>query len=93
METKKQKIEQIQNLKDMKNKYLNRKVEFWISGYPNSLYTYFSDGNLQENKNIIIVGGKKNKLVDLLLDTAINYLEQELKEKINEKNKNNNTLY
>ena len=80
METKEQKIEQIQNLKDMKNKYLNRKVEFWISGYTHSLNTHFSDDNLQENKNTILVGGKKNKLVDLLLDTAINYLEQELKE-------------
>ena len=79
METKKQKIEQIQNLKDMKNKYLNRKVEFWISGYTHSLNTHFSDDNLQENEKCIIVGGKKNKLVDLLLDTAINYLEQQLK--------------
>ena len=80
METKEQKIEQIQKLKDMKNKYVNRKVEFWISGYIHSLNTRFSDDNLQENKNTIILGGKKNKLVDLLLDTAINYLEQELKE-------------
>ena len=80
METKEQKIEQIQNLKDMKNKYLNRKVEFWISGYTHSLNTCFSDDNLQENKNTILVGGKKNKLIDLLLDTAINYLEKEIKE-------------
>lgn len=80
METKEQKIEQIQNLKDMKNKYLNRKVEFWISGYTHSLNTTFSDYNLQENKNCILVGGKKNKLVDLLLETAINYLEKEIKE-------------
>lgn len=80
MENKEQKIEQIQNLKDIRNKYLNRKVEFWISGYTHSLNTLFSDDNLQENKNTIIVGGKKNKLVDLLLDTAINYLEQQLKE-------------
>lgn len=80
METKEQKIEQIQKLKDIKNKYLNRKVEFWISGYTHSLNTRFSDYDLQENKNTIIVGGKKNELVDLLLDTAITYLEQELKE-------------
>lgn len=80
METKEQKIEQIQNLKDMKNKYLNRKVEFWISGYTHSLNTRFSDYDLQENKNTIVVGGKKNELVDLLLDTAITYLEQQLKE-------------
>ena len=43
----------------MKNKYFNRKVEFWISGYTHSLNTHFSDDNLQENKNTIIVGGKK----------------------------------
>ena len=80
METKQAKIEKLSKLKDMKNKYLNRQVEFWISGYTHSLNTCFSDDNLQENKNTILVGGKKNKLVDLLLDTAINYLEQELKE-------------
>ena len=80
METKEQKIEELSKLKDMKNKYLNRKVEFWISGYPNSSNTHFSDDNLQENKNTIIVGGKKNKLIDLLLDTAIDYLERQLKE-------------
>lgn len=87
MKTKEQNIEKLSKLKAMKNKYLNRKIEFWISGYPNILNTHFSDDNLQENKNTIIVGGKKNKLIDLLLDTAIDYLERQLKELKNERNK------
>lgn len=43
-----------------------RNVEFWIEGYTDSLKTTFSDNSFV----------KKEALIDLLLDTAIKYLEK-----------------
>lgn len=71
--------QQLEKLKKIKNDYCNRHIEFWISGYTDSLNTVFKDNDLKENEKCIIVGGDKNELVDKLLDTAINYLEEKIK--------------
>ena len=56
---------QLEQLKTIKNS-INRKIEFMMLGYTDNLQTTFQD------KNII----EKSELVDLLLDTAIKYLEE-----------------
>lgn len=63
------KKQQMEQLKIIKNS-INRKIEFMMLGYTDNMQTEFQDKNIVE----------KNELVDLLLDTAITYLEQELKE-------------
>ena len=55
---------QLDQLKTIKYS-VTRKVVFEMVGYTDSLHTEFQDANLVE----------KNELVDLLLDTAIKYLE------------------
>lgn len=67
---------QLEQLKIIKNS-INRKIEFMMLGYVDNVQTEFQDKNIVE----------KNELVDLLLDTAIKYLET--KEKGNERKDNN----
>ena len=55
---------QLEQLKTIK-KSINRKIEFMMLGYTDNMQTEFQDKNIVE----------KNELVDLLLDTAIKYLE------------------
>ena len=62
---------QLSQLKTIKNS-INRHVEFWMTGYTDSQNTEFQD------KNII----EKDELVELLLDTAIEYLENKVHGKI-----------
>lgn len=61
----------LEKLRTIKNS-VNRNVEFWLTGYTDSLNTTFADNSF----------AFKDELVDLLLDTAIKYLEN--------KNANNN---
>ena len=59
---------QLSQLKTIKNS-INGHVEFWMTGYTDSQNTEFQDISIVE----------KNELVDLLLDTAIKYLENKNK--------------
>ena len=56
---------ELEQLKTIKNS-VNRNVEFWLTGYTSGLNTQFADNSF----------ANKNELVDLLLDTAIKYLEE-----------------
>lgn len=56
---------QLDQLKTIKNS-INRKVHFEMMGYTDYFHTEFQDKNIVE----------KSELVDLLLDTAIKYLEE-----------------
>lgn len=60
---------QLSQLKTIKNS-INRHVEFWMTGYTDSQNTEFQDKSIVE----------KNELVELLLDTAIKYLENKANE-------------
>ena len=59
---------QLSQLKQIKN-CINRKVEFMALGYTDTLNTTFQDKNIVE----------KDEIVELLLDTAIKYLEKKQK--------------
>lgn len=61
---------QLSQLKQIKN-CINRKIEIMALGYTDTLNTTFQDKNIVE----------KDELVELLLDTAINYLDNKQKEK------------
>lgn len=67
----KTKMTDLDKLRMIKNS-VNRNVEFWLTGYTDSLNTSFADNSF----------AFKDELVDLLLDTAIKYLD--------DKNANNN---
>lgn len=62
----------LEKLRMIKNS-VNRNVEFWLTGYTDSLNTSFVDKSF----------AFKDELVDLLLDTAIKYLEKKNEKKIN----------
>lgn len=59
---------QLSQLKTIKNS-INRHVGFWMTGYTDTQNTEFQDKNIVE----------RDELVELLLDTAIKYLENKLK--------------
>ena len=68
----KTKMTDLEKLRMIKNS-VNRNVEFWLTGYTDSLNTSFADNSF----------AFKDELVDLLLDTAIKYLEKKNEKKIN----------
>jgi hypothetical protein len=71
-----QKLEQLKQIKELSDRH----VEFWVTGYTDSLNTMFADTSLDIKENWL--GECNNELVVLLLDTAINYLEEKIKEKV-----------
>lgn len=63
---------QLSQLKQIKH-CINRKIEIMALGYTDTLNTTFQDKNIVE----------KDELVELLLDTAIKYLENKLNNGVN----------
>lgn len=63
----KSKLEQLKQIKTLRSKH----VEFWVTGYTDSLFTKFEDPNSWTD----------DELTNLLVDTAIKYLENKQKEK------------
>ena len=65
--------QQLERLKLIKKQPEDRHIEIYLGrNYLDNLLVEYKDKSVLEKDN-------KNKLVDLLLDTAIKYLEEELK--------------